>query len=85
MAYSFMSISKIKTMGGMISKYNHNYRKTEIDNAIPELSYLNEELIPLPHKADGSQYRYDEVYKERINSLPYYKEHKMRGRPDQRP
>lgn len=79
MAYSFMSISKIKTMGGMISKYNHNYRKTEIDNAIPELSYLNEELIPLPQKADGTQYRYDEAYQERINSLPYYKEHKMRA------
>ncbi len=78
MAYSFVSISKIKTMGSMVSKYNHNYRKEDVTNADPELAHLNEELIPLPKNEDGSEMRYDEVFRERIRELPYYKDHKIR-------
>ena len=78
MAYSFMSISKIKTMGSMVSKYNHNYRKADVTNANPELAHLNEELIPLPKNEDGTEMRYDEAFRERISGLPYYKDHKIR-------
>ena len=35
MAYPFLHIGKIKNMGSMVSKYNHNYRQ--------------EEISPLPH------------------------------------
>ena len=78
MAFSFMHISKIKTVGNMVSKYNHNYREVEIDNVIPELSHLNDDLIPLPTKEDGSRMRYDEAFDKRISELPYYQSHKVR-------
>lgn len=79
MAYTFMEINKIKTCGNMVSKYNHNYRKVDVANAIPGLEGLNEELIPLPVKDDGTEMRYDEAFRERIGSLPYYQDHRVRG------
>lgn len=61
----------------MTSKYNHNCRLVEISNAIPELAYKNEDLIPLP-KVNGRELSYREAFQQRIKSIPYYKNHKYR-------
>ena len=79
MAYSFLRIEKIKTMGSMVSKYNHNYRKEEIDNVIPGMEHKNDDLVPLPEKADGTGMDYAEAFRDRIASLPYYKSHRIRS------
>lgn len=50
MSYCFMSIEKIKTGGALMSKYHHNYRLVEVENADASLRHLNEELIKLPVK-----------------------------------
>lgn len=78
MAFSFMDISKIKTEGQLTSKYNHNCRTIQIDNVIPELTEKNETLIALPIQS-GKQLNYNEAFKERIESLDYYKNHKIRA------
>lgn len=78
MAFSFMDISKIKTEGQLTSKYNHNCRTIQIDNVIPELTEKNETLIALPIQS-GKQLNYNEAFKERIESLDYYKDHKIRA------
>lgn len=79
MGYAFMHIEKIKTMGSMVSKYNHNYRKEEIDNVIPGMEDKNEELIPLPGNPDGGKMNYAEAFRTRISGLPYYDDHKIRS------
>ena len=79
MAYAIMRISKIKTIGSMVSKYNHNYRQVEVSNASPDLIDKNEEVVPLPTHTDGSQMRYDEAFRDRLRSLPYYQDHKIRS------
>lgn len=78
MAFSFMDISKIKTEGQLTSKYNHNCRTIQIDNVIPELTEKNETLIALPIQS-RKQLNYNEAFKERIESLDYYKDHKIRA------
>ena len=78
MAFAFMDIQKIKTEGQMTAKYNHNCRKIEIDNVIPELSHLNEDLIPLPVDQNGNELSYYDAFKKRINELPYYQDHNIR-------
>lgn len=78
MAYTFMSITKIKNMGTMTAKYRHNYRKLPIDNVIQEQTHLNETLIPLPTNKDGQEMSYGEAFSDRINSLPYYSVHEIR-------
>lgn len=77
MGYCFMSIEKIKSEGQLSSKYKHNYRTIEVENADLQLKYLNKELIKLPVQ-DGVQSNYNDVFKERINSIDYYKNHKYR-------
>lgn len=79
MAYAFMTIAKVKSMGKLVSKYNHNYRKLEISNVDPELSHLNEDLVPLPKHEDGTEMRYDEAFKKRMETLPFYDTHRIRG------
>ena len=74
MGYAFMSIEKIKTIGAMTSKYNHNCRKVEVDNAIPELAELNEDLVTLPKTADGQEMGYVDAFQQRMSSLPYYQD-----------
>ena len=77
MSYCFMSIEKIKTGGALMSKYHHNYRLVEVENADASLRHLNEELIKLPVK-NGLQMDPQEVFRERIQSLPYYQTHNIR-------
>lgn len=79
MGFAFMHIDKIKTTGNMVSKYNHNYRQEQVDNAIPEMAHLNEELVALPDNPDGTQMNYAEAFRDRISSLPYYSSHKIRS------
>ena len=76
MGYCFMSIEKVKSLGALRAKYNHNYRQVKVENAAKDLKSRNEELIKLPMK-DGRQMTYDEIFRERIASLPYYKNHKV--------
>lgn len=78
MGYAFVSVSKLKNAGNMVSKYNHNFRKVEVTNAIPEREGMNEVLVPLPQKEDGTEMRYDEAFRQRISELPYYEGHKIR-------
>lgn len=73
-----MSIEKIKTSGALMSKYRHNYRLVDVENADPALKHLNEELIKLPVK-NGQQLSPHDVFKERIESLPYYQDHHIRS------
>ena len=80
MAYSFMTIQKVKNMGTLKSKYNHNCRKVEVSNVIPEFINDNDTLVALP-KSNGMERDYAEAVADRINELDYYKTHKMR--PDQ--
>lgn len=56
----------------------HNYRKVTVENADPNLDHLNEELVRLPLDEHGKQKTYKDFFKERIESLDYYKDHKMR-------
>lgn len=79
MGYAFMHIDKIKTTGNMVSKFNHNYRKEQIDNVIPGMEHLNEELIPLPAGPDGSKMDYAEAFRDRMNSLSYYSDHRIKS------
>lgn len=76
--FAFMDIEKIKTGGELTSKFIHNCRKIQIDNVIPEMSNQNEVLVSLPQQS-GKTLNYNEAFKERINSLPYYENHKIRS------
>lgn len=78
MGYAFMSIEKIKTIGAMTSKYNHNCRKVEVENAIPELAELNEDLVTLPKNADGQEVGYADAFQQRVSSLPYYQDRSIK-------
>ena len=78
MGYAFMSIEKIKTIGAMTSKYNHNCRKVEVENAIPELAELNEDLVTLPKTADGQEVGYADAFQQRVSSLPYYQDRSIK-------
>lgn len=77
MPYSFMAIQKIKTLGNLTAKYRHNLRVADVDNAITELRDRNEELVPLK-MVSHKQQTYTEAFKERLSSLPYYEDHKLR-------
>ena len=69
MSYCFMSIEKIKTGGALMSKYHHNYRLVDVENADASLRHLNEELIKLPVK-NGLQMDPQEVFREEFSHCP---------------
>lgn len=79
MGYCFVTAEKIKSLGTLTSKYIHNYRKVAVENADPTLFHLNEELVPLPHEENGTEMTYKDFFKHRIESLEYYKKHKIRN------
>ena len=64
-----MSIEKIKTGGALMSKYHHNYRLVEVENADASLRHLNEELIKLPVK-NGKQSKPSNVQASRKPLFP---------------
>lgn len=77
MGFCFVTTEKIKDSATMVRKYEHNYRVETVPNAIPELKQDNEELVKLMD-ANGKHTTYLDAYKERINSLEYYKTHRVR-------
>lgn len=78
MAYSFVSIEKIKSIGTMTSKYNHNCRTVEVTNVIESLSHLNDELVPLPI-VNGEQLGYKEVFEQRIKETERFRNQKIKS------
>ncbi len=78
MAYSFMSINKVKTNGNLVAKCNHNCRKVQIDNVIPELSDMNDELISLPKDKNGNELDYNQAVKQRIKETEKFRSSKIR-------
>ena len=79
MGYCFMTIDKIHSLGELTAKYNHNYRKVQVDNADPRLSKNNEELVQLPvSNFTKKQLGYAEAFQKRLDSIPYYKDHAIR-------
>ena len=68
MGYCFMDIKKIKSLNVMAAKYKHNYREITVPNAVPELSGMNRELVPLIGK-DGNPVDYNEAFKQKRESL----------------
>ena len=78
MGYCFMDIKKIKSLNVMAAKYKHNYREIVVPNAVPELSGMNRELVPLIRK-DGNPVDYTEAFKQKVESLDYYKTHNLRS------
>lgn len=78
MGYCFMDIKKIKSLNVMAAKYKHNYREITVPNAVPELSGMNRELVPLIGK-DGNPVDYNEAFKQKVESLDYYKTHNLRS------
>lgn len=79
MGYCFMTIDKIHSLGELTAKYNHNYRKIQVDNADPRLSKNNEELVHLPiSNFTKKQLGYAEAFQKRLDSIPYYKDHAIR-------
>lgn len=77
MAYCFMTMQKVKSLGALGAKFNHNFRIADVKNAAPELSHLNDELIKLPEK-NGKKMNYVDMFNERISTLPYYNNHSVR-------
>lgn len=72
MAYSFMTIQKVKNEQVLYKKYLHNFRKMPVANADPEMKKYNEEI----KKMYGLSY--NDYYKDKIANSPYYKTHKVR-------
>lgn len=52
MGYSFVHINKLYSYYKIGKAYEHNYRLSNVSNAISEYRNKNEELISLPVKAD---------------------------------
>ncbi len=75
MAYSILCIGKIKNYGSLKSKYNHNRRIANVENADPELLYLNESIS----SEGNTPMDYAAAVKDRISQLPYYNNRKLRS------
>lgn len=78
MAYAILSIYKVKSNGNLVAKCNHNCRKVQIDNVIPELSDMNDELIPLPKDENGNEMEYNQAVKQRLKETGKYRSSKIR-------
>ncbi len=77
MGYCFWGIEKIKSTEALISKYTYNYKTVEVKNASNELKEFNEALVKLVDES-RKPCTYVDAFKQRINSLEYYKNHKYR-------
>lgn len=73
-----MTTQKIKTLGTLSAKFNHNHRKIEVSNADPTLYHKNEALITSLDE-NGETINYSETWKKRFEELPYYHDHKLRS------
>lgn len=73
MSKAIFSIEKVHSTREFNGKYKHNYRENRVENADPAKTGLNKELISLEGKT------YNQAFREKINSLPYYKKHNIRS------
>lgn len=71
MGYCFMTIEKVKDKGSLTKKYNHNYRKGEVNNADPNLAEQNEELVKLDPDADYTEHTrtYVDAFNDKMKAL----------------
>lgn len=76
MGYCFLSLQKVKTLGQLKSKFYHNHRIADVENADPMLQHLNKNLIQC-QLMDGTKTDYATAWNERIDNLDYYKNHKV--------
>lgn len=76
MGYCFLSLQKVKTLGQLKSKFNHNHRVADVENADPMLKHLNKNLIQC-QLMDGTKADYATAWNERIDNLDYYRNHKV--------
>lgn len=76
MGYCFLSLQKVKTLGQLKSKFNHNHRVADVENADPMLIHLNKNLVQC-QLMDGTKTDYATAWNERIDNLDYYKNHKV--------
>lgn len=77
MNYCILEIKKIHNLATLQKAHSHNYRTINVPNANPELANANRELVPLVNNA-GLPCSYLEAFREKIKSLEYYKDHKIR-------
>lgn len=69
---SFMRIEKIKTEGTLVSRYNHDYRRVEVENADPSLAHQNEILLPTALDENGEPTDYLYTWKKRLHIAQEY-------------
>ena len=84
--YAFMTLGKVKSLGTLTAKGNHNMRVKLSDNVIPELSELNRVYtnigeswdVEVPEGKTKEEVTFADAFKARIATLPYYQNHKTR-------
>ncbi len=78
--FAFMTIRKIKNSGQLTSIGKHNTREEDKDNIIKELSELNKEYVSLGDSWDVPEgCTFNDALEARIETLPYYKNRKIRA------
>lgn len=85
--YAFMTMGKVKNLGTLTAKGNHNMRVKQSDNVIPELSELNRIYtdigdswdVEVPRGKTQEELTFTDAFNARIKSLPHYQNHKVRS------
>ena len=73
MGYAIIGVNKINSLAKLNAASEHNLRQVDVPNADKDMAYKNDELVLTNGKS------YGELYRERISSLEYYKDHKPRS------
>ena len=73
MGYAIIGVNKINSLAKLNAASEHNSRQVDVPNADKDMAYKNDELVLTNGKS------YGELYRERISSLEYYKDHKPRS------
>ena len=77
MAKACIRINKIKSIGTMTSRYNHDYRVAKVDNANPDLITENDFLIPIQDE-NGESMTYKTGFQKRMKEVEAYQTKKVR-------
>lgn len=85
--YAFMTIGKVKNLGTLTAKGNHNMRVMHNDNVISDLSVLNRTYVDIgdswdveiPEGKTKEDLTFADAFNNRIKSLPYYQDHNVRS------
>ncbi|MDU3180498.1 MAG: MobV family relaxase [Lachnospiraceae bacterium] len=78
MGYCFMTTQKIKSLGTLASKDNHNNRKVDVPNADPDLYEKNDNYFYTTDD-EGNKLDYVEAWKERMNDIPKFRSDAVRA------